>query len=137
MGRTFRSDVNDPKYAGLYGPAHAWLENQPPTPMGNDFTYTSSAWTQDWLARSAEIVQKYHPEMVFFDWWIGQPSVRADLTRFAAFYYNSSLKRGDPVGVITYKFYAMQENSGGTRLRARPAQRHSPTDLANRHFGRQ
>jgi alpha-L-fucosidase len=112
MGRTFRSDVNDPEYAGLYGPAHAWLENRPPTPLGNDFTYTSSAWTQDWLARSAEIVQKYHPEVIFFDWWIGQPSVRADLTRFAAFYYNSSLKRGDPVGVITYKFYAMQENSG-------------------------
>lgn len=112
MGRTFRSDVNDPKYAGLYGPAHTWLENAGPTPLGNDFTYTSSAWTQDWLARSAEIVQKYHPEVVFFDWWIGQPSVRADLTRFAAFYYNSSLKRGDPVGVVTYKFYAMQENSG-------------------------
>jgi alpha-L-fucosidase len=101
MGRTFRSDVNDPKYAGLYGPAHTWLENAGPTPLGNDFTYTSSAWTQDWLALSAEIVQKYHPEVVFFDWWIGQPSVRADLTRFAAFYYNSSLKRGGPVGVIT------------------------------------
>ena len=26
-GRTFRSDVNDPKYASLYGPAHAWLSD--------------------------------------------------------------------------------------------------------------
>ena len=30
---------------------------------------------------------------MYFDWWIGQPSVRDDLTRFAAFYYNESLKR--------------------------------------------
>ncbi len=27
-GRTFRSDVNDPKYASLYGPAHHWFEVQ-------------------------------------------------------------------------------------------------------------
>jgi len=49
---------------------------------------------------------------MYFDWWIGQPSVRADLTRFASFYYNSSLQKGGPVGVINYKDYAMQENSG-------------------------
>ena len=26
-GRTFRSDVNDPRYAALYGPAHTWLQD--------------------------------------------------------------------------------------------------------------
>ncbi len=25
-GRAIRSDVNDPKYASLYGPAHQWIE---------------------------------------------------------------------------------------------------------------
>ena len=40
---------------------------------------------------------------MYFDWWIGQPSVRPNLTRFAAFYYNASLKYGDHVGVINYK----------------------------------
>jgi len=66
----------------------------------------------DWLARGAELVEKYHPDIVYFDWWIGQASIRPNLTRFAAFYYNSSLKYGDHVGVVNYKDYAMQEHSG-------------------------
>ena len=109
--RKINSDVNDPKYADFYGPAQVgvlkWGD-----PVYNDFTYASSAWNNDWLARSAELVQKYHPEIVYFDWWIGQPSIRTALARFASFYYNSSLKYGDHVGVINYKDYAMQDHSG-------------------------
>jgi len=111
-GRSIHSDVNDPQYAMFYGPAHNWVMNPGGTPLNNDFTYISSSWVNDWLARSAELVEKYHPDIVYFDWWIGQPSIRQNLTRFAAFYYNSSLKYGDHVGVINYKDYAMQEHSG-------------------------
>jgi alpha-L-fucosidase len=111
-GRKIRSDVNDPQYAAFYGPAHAWLTNQQGTPLANDFTFVSQAWTEDWLARSAEIVEKYHPEVLYFDWWIGQPSLRAALTRFAAFYYNANLQAGVPTNVINFKDYAMEEHSG-------------------------
>jgi alpha-L-fucosidase len=111
VGRQIPSDVNDPQFAALYGPAHNWLTARQGTPVSNDFTFVSQAWTDDWLARSAEIVEKYHPDIVYFDWWIGQPSVRANLTKFTAFYYNSSLKYGDHVGVINYKDYAIQEHS--------------------------
>jgi alpha-L-fucosidase len=111
-GRKLSSDVNDPQYAMLYGPAHNWAMNPSGTPLNNDFTYVSPAWANDWLARSAELVEKYHPDIVYFDWWIGQPSIRSYLTRFASFYYNSSLKYGDHIGVINYKDYAMQEHSG-------------------------
>jgi alpha-L-fucosidase len=111
VGRAIASDINDPQYAAFYGPAHNWLENKNHSPLSNDFTYVSSAWTDDWLARSSEIVEKYHPEVIYFDWWIGQPSIRANLTRFAAFYYNASLKYDDHVGVIDYKDWAMAEHS--------------------------
>jgi alpha-L-fucosidase len=111
VGRTIPSDVNDPKYAAFYGPAHNWLENKRGTPLANDFTYVSAAWADDWLARSSEIVEKYHPDIMYFDWWIGQPSVRPNLMRFAAFYYNASLKYGDHVGVINYKDWALQEHA--------------------------
>jgi alpha-L-fucosidase len=111
VGRRISSDINDPNYAAFYGPAHNWLENQEGTPLSNDFTFVSSAWTADWLARASEIVEKYHPDIMYFDWWIGQPSVRADVTRFAAFYYNTSLKYGDHIGVINYKDYAIQDHS--------------------------
>jgi alpha-L-fucosidase len=141
VGRTISSDINDPQYAALYGPAHRWLEAAQHTPVSNDFTFVSKAWTNDWLARSAEIVQKYHPDVMYFDWWIGQPSVREDLTRFASFYYNESLKNGGPVGVINYKDYAMQEHSAvldverGQLAGIRPLYWQTDTSVSNKSWG--
>jgi alpha-L-fucosidase len=140
-GRTIPSDVNDPQYAMLYGPAHNWLINQPGTPLNNDFTYVSSEWANDWLARSAELVKKYQPDIVYFDWWIGQASIRPNLTRFAAFYYNTSLKYGDHVGVINYKDYAMQDHSAVLDLERgqlgdiRPLPWQTDTSVSNKSWG--
>ena len=141
VGRNIPADINDPQYAAFYGPAHSWLEAKNGTPLSNDFTFVSTAWTRDWLARSAEIVQKYHPDVIYFDWWIGQPAVRADLARFAAFYYNSSLQHGDHVGVINYKDYAMQEHSGvldierGQLAGIRPLYWQTDTSISNKSWG--
>jgi alpha-L-fucosidase len=141
VGRTIPSDINDPKYAAFYGPAHRWVENQHGTPLSNDFTFVSQAWTDDWLARSAEIVEKYHPEVMYFDWWIGQPSVRENLTRFAAFYYNTSLKSSGTVGVINYKDFALQEHSAvldlerGQLAGIRPLYWQTDTSISNRSWG--
>ncbi len=111
-GRTIPSDVNDPQYAALYGPAQKQLEDKAGgSNLQEDWTYVSPAYANDWLARDAEIVQKYHPDIIFFDWWIGQPDVRRYLAKFAAYYYNESSKRG-PVGIITYKWVDMQKDSG-------------------------
>jgi alpha-L-fucosidase len=141
VGRSIVADINDPQYAAFYGPAHPWLEARKGTPLANDFTFVSTAWTQDWLARSAEIVQKYHPDVMYFDWWIGQPAVRADLARFAAYYYNSSLQHGDQVGVINYKDYAMQEHSAvldverGQLAGIRPLYWQTDTSISNKSWG--
>ena len=141
VGRTIPSDVNDPQYAAFYGPAHNWLSAQQGVPLNDDFTYVSSAWADDWLARSAELVEKYHPDIVYFDWWIGQASIRPNLTKFAAFYYNSSLKYGDHVGVINYKDYAMQEHSAVLDLERgqlgdiRPLYWQTDTSVSNKSWG--
>ncbi len=140
-GRTIISDVNDPKYASFYGPAHAWMKGSLSSPLDNDFTYVSSAWADDWLARSAELVEKYHPDLIFFDWWIGQASIRPNLTRFAAFYYNSALQYGGHVGVINYKDYAMQEHSAvldlerGQLSDIRPIPWQTDTSVSNQSWG--
>jgi alpha-L-fucosidase len=113
-GRKVASDVNDPQYAAFYGPAQIQLQDKVQAHNSNldeDWTYVSPAYANDWLARNAEIVQKYHPDIIFFDWWIGQPYVRPYLTKFAAYYYNESAKRG-PVGIITFKWVDMQKDSG-------------------------
>jgi alpha-L-fucosidase len=141
VGRTFSSDINDPQYAAFYGPAHTWLNNKPGTPLNADFTYVSQAWANDWLARSTELVEKYHPDIVYFDWWIGQASIRTNLTRFSAFYYNSSLKYGDHMGVINYKDYAMQEHAAVLDLERgqlgdiRPLPWQTDTSISNKSWG--
>jgi alpha-L-fucosidase len=141
VGRSFASDINDPKYAAFYGPAHPWLEAKNGTPLANDFTFVSKAWTDDWLARSAEIVEKYHPEIIYFDWWIGQAAVRGNLSRFAAFYYNESQKNGGPVGVINYKDFAMQDHSAvldverGQLAGIRPLHWQTDTSVSNKSWG--
>ena len=141
MGRTFDSDINNPKYAGFYGPAHAWLENMNHTPLMNDFTWLSDNYANDWLARSAEIVQKYHPDIMYFDWWIGQPGLRHQLSTFAAYYYNASLKYGDHVGVINYKDYAMDGKAAVLDLERgqlgdiRPLYWQTDTSISNKSWG--
>jgi alpha-L-fucosidase len=81
-GMKFDSDVKDPRYAAFYGPARsqekAEDQSEPPT----------KEYLDDWLARTAELVDKYHPQLVWFDWWIEQPAFAPYLQRFAAFYYN-------------------------------------------------
>ncbi|HEY0758273.1 MAG TPA: alpha-L-fucosidase [Acidisarcina sp.] len=139
-GRETDSDVNDPKYAAFYGPAHHHMQ-QDPDPLLRDYTYASPAYLKDWLARSAEIVEKYHPDIMYFDWWIGQPYVRPYITKFAAFYYNASLSHGGPIGVINYKDDAMMSGSAvldierGQLAQIRPSYWQTDTSISNGSWG--
>jgi alpha-L-fucosidase len=97
-GTTFDSDVNDPRYSGLYGPAQS------------DKVQPNSEYLDNWLARAAEIVDKYHPEIVWFDWWIEQPAFKPYLQMFAAFYYNRAAEWKRAVA-INYKMKAYPEHA--------------------------
>jgi alpha-L-fucosidase len=140
VGREINADVNDPRFADFYGPAHVWMEGKSGV-VGDDFTFVSKAWTDDWLARASEIVEKYHPDVMYFDWWIGQPSVRAALTQFAAFYYNESIKYSGHAGVINFKDLAMQAHSGvqdferGQLTEMRPDAWQTDTSISNKSWG--
>ena len=63
----------------------------------------------NWLALSSEIVDKYHPDLIYFDWWIGQPAFKPDLQQFVAYYYGDAAKRHQQP-VLTYKDEAMPAN---------------------------
>jgi alpha-L-fucosidase len=76
-GMKFDSDVKDPKFADFYGPA-----------MPDD-TAPDDEFLRNWLARSCELVDKYKPRVVYFDWWIGEkPVFQPYVKKFAAYYYN-------------------------------------------------
>jgi alpha-L-fucosidase len=137
-GRKIDSDVNDPQYAAFYGPAHAWLEGK--QTLLEDWTYLSNAYLNDWLARDAEIVEKYNPDLVYFDWWIGQPEARRHVEQFAAFYYNHQASWGK-IGVINYKSSAMEKESAvldverGQLSAIRPLYWQTDTSISNKSWG--
>ena len=94
-GMKFDSDVRDPRYAGLYGPAQPMAlpgddDSKEPDPDHLErWLPPDKAFLDDWLARSSELVDKYHPDFLYFDWWIGQPAFQPYLKRFAAYYYDA------------------------------------------------
>jgi alpha-L-fucosidase len=108
-GRHFDSDVNDPRYAGLYGPAEDHLSKDDQN-LADDWTYVSQAWLDDWLARTAELIDDYHPDLIYFDWWIGHPTFRTTLPKMLAYYYNQGARR-DGV-VVNYKLGDFPEGAG-------------------------
>ena len=111
-GRQFDSDVCDPRFASLYGPA------QPASPPNDTPAWDSTDWQprpdgkflEDWLARCCELVDKYQPQLVYFDWWIQQTVFEPYRQRFAAYYYNRAQEW--PQGaVISYKHRAFPESA--------------------------
>ena len=106
-GRDYDSDVNDPRYQDFYGPA---------TPMEGDphkldaRPYPDAAFLDNWLLRTCELVDKYQPQLIWFDWWIGHEAFKPYLPRFAAYYYNRGAQWGKGVA-INHKFEAFPEGT--------------------------
>jgi alpha-L-fucosidase len=115
-GMKFDSDVRDPRYAGLYGPARPMVlagedDSKEPDPDHLErWLPPDAAFMDDWLARSTEIVDKYHPDFLYFDWWIGQAAFQPYLKRSAAYYYDEAARRKQGV-VLTYKEHDFPENA--------------------------
>lgn len=92
-GTRFPSDVLDPEYQDFYGPAQ------------REETAPSERFLEDWLLRTVEIIDKYRPQVLWFDWWIEQPAFEPYLRTLAAYYYNRAAQWGRGV-VINHKWDA-------------------------------
>ena len=98
-GKEFDSDIKEPLQRGdLYWPSmpeddHQTLYAKPePT----------EEYLQDWMVRTCELIDRYRPKVLYFDWWIQQSVCRPYLRKIAAYYYNRAAEWG--VGVaIDYK----------------------------------
>lgn len=98
-GMAFDSDVRDGRWDALYGPARP-EKGAPP----------DKAFLDDWLARCKELVDKYQPQVFWFDWWIEQPVFEPYLREFAAYYYNRGLEWNRGVA-INYKNKAFPDEA--------------------------
>lgn len=63
--------------------------------------YPTREFMEDWLLRCCELVEKAHPKILYFDWWIQHSAANPWLRKFTAYYYNRSREWGG--GIINYK----------------------------------
>ena len=103
-GRKFASDVQNKRYQDFYGPAAASPNRTPPEQWKSlDWNPRPDAsYLDDWLARCAELVDKYQPQVFWFDWWIEQIVFKPYIQKFAAYYYNRAAEWQKGVA-INYK----------------------------------
>lgn len=107
-GKEFDSDIKEPLHKGdFYWPAmpepdHQDLQSEP---------YPTREFLDDWLARTAELVMRYQPRLLYFDWWVQHAAFKPYLRELAAFYYNCGKMWGQDV-MICYKHDAMMFGSG-------------------------
>lgn len=98
-GKEFDSDIKEPMQRGdFYWPAM-------PEPNHHDLyskPEPTEEYLQDWLVRTCEIIDRYQPRLLYFDWWIQHGACKPYLKKLAAYYYNRAAERGSEA-VITYK----------------------------------
>lgn len=105
-GKEFDSDIKEPLVCGdLYWPSM-------PEPNHQDLFSPdpSKEFLEDWLIRTCEIVDNYHPKIVYFDWWIQHSAIKPYLKKFAAYYYNRAAEWNIEVA-INYKHDAFMFGS--------------------------
>jgi alpha-L-fucosidase len=87
------SDTRDPEYAGInriYPPLH-----EPGAPESKEFL-------DNWKARVCEVIDKYQPDYLWFDFGWQQPGFEEYKKELLAYYYNEAMKWGKEV-VVSYK----------------------------------
>jgi alpha-L-fucosidase len=89
-----KTDVFDPRFKDFYGP-----------PIDNPRLWTGpGAWPEfqeDWFRRCAELVDKYHPQTVWFDSGVNCREYDPIKLKFAAYYYNRAFERHEDVTIST------------------------------------
>ncbi len=108
-GKDFDSDIKEPLEVGdFYWPS---LQEQPNQEDVFATPYPTKEFLDDWLIRTCEIIDKYQPKILYFDWWIQHEGYKETLQKIAAYYYNRGLEWGYETA-ICYKHEAMSFGSG-------------------------
>ncbi|MDR1525093.1 MAG: alpha-L-fucosidase [Tannerella sp.] len=90
-GMAFPSDVQDTTIS-LYGRRY------------NKEAYTED-FAREWLAHTYELINRYEPKLIWFDWTVNHPVLMPYFNRFMAYYYNNALDWGESVVVNTKQGY--------------------------------
>ncbi len=98
------NDQFDPRNAGFYGPPIQGAFNN---------SNASPAFQADWLARVQELVDKYEPQLIYFDNGVNTRAYDDVKLRAAAYYYNRAKQWGKECTLATkdvaYLFGSVQD----------------------------
>lgn len=101
-GREFDSDVPDhSNREDLYWPAMELVEDNYFDPASEPAP--SKEFLEDWLVRICEVIDRFHPKVLYFDWWIGHIAARPYVKKMAAYYYNRAAEWQEEVALV-YKY---------------------------------
>ncbi len=103
-GRDFDSDIKGEFHRGdLYWPS---VKGPSDLEAADGECVPTEEFMQDWLVRSCELVEKYQPNILYFDWWIQRVELKPYLRKFLAYFYNRASALGKEV-VVNYKHDAI------------------------------
>jgi alpha-L-fucosidase len=113
-------DTSDASYTGLYGQLHnqEWAQRLPAGKkvdpnwelQGDLQAKPSRDFLDRWLAKTKEVIDNFHPDLLWFDYgirWIQEHYKR----EMAAYFYNEARQSGREV-VLTYKWNHMVPGCG-------------------------
>lgn len=125
-------DTSDPRYSGLYGPQHnmKWAQKltEKEDILNNKILEDiielwklqerpSKEFLDLWLAKTKEVIDKYRPDMLWFDF--GLRFIQEHYKReFLTYYYNKAEDWGKKV-VVAYKSQGLAPGSGVINLSLR------------------
>ena len=100
-GREFASDVAEhaDERTHLYWPSMP-VPDELITGDSQAQPEPSREYLEDWMYRTLEIIDRFHPKELYFDWWIMHRAARPYLKKIAAYYYNRAASWGEEVLLI-------------------------------------
>lgn len=112
-------DSADPKFAGLYGRPIPELFKEGADDYKKNWPPHDQTFKDEWLARTCELVDKYDPDIFWFDFGIANDDQRTPednpfaqpLQQFAAYYYNTAAQSNQRVPILNYKWTAFPEKA--------------------------
>ncbi len=106
--REFESDMpQNLEYGDMYWPSYKepFFYSSSENATAQDTIYVDDLdplFMEDWLVRTCELVDKYRPKILYFDWWIQVVPMKPYLKKFMAYYYNRAEEWGEEV-TVNYK----------------------------------
>ena len=109
-GKKFDSDIKEPLQCGdFYWPSE---EEQPDQMDIHSKPFPTQEYLDDWLIRTCEIIDKYQPKLLYFDWWIQHEAYKESIKKMTAYYYN----RGQEWGFDAAVCYKQDSHAFGSGI---------------------